>query len=193
MPWLSLALLLAMMLVVCVEDCDAKSKKTKKKKAGSTPKSPEKDDEEETKSKPKKPWNKMTKADWDRLEQEAEGPGEPFKMPEPPNVAFDPQNPQAFMEASKKGKPAMMFATLNKIKDEKTGKMRERDKPETEEVLACPLVLALPFVDATVSLRLWGWLSLGPGDLKIDLLRAGGIQAQVANAKRSLRRDPVCD
>merc|ERR1712216_1020842 len=27
-----------------------------------------------------------------------------------------------------------MFATLNKIKDEKTGKMRERDKPETEEV-----------------------------------------------------------
>jgi len=134
LPWLSLALLLAMMLVVCVEDCDAKSKKTKKKKAGSTPKSPEKDDEEETKSKPKKPWNKMTKADWDRLEQEAEGPGEPFKMPEPPNVAFDPQNPQAFMEASKKGKPAMMFATLNKIKDEKTGKMRERDKPETEEV-----------------------------------------------------------
>ena len=114
-------------------------------------------------------------------------------MPEPPNVAFDPQNPQAFMEASKKGKPAMMFATLNKIKDEKTGKMRERDKPETEEVLACPLVLVLPFVDATVSLRLWGWLSLGPGDLKIDLLRAGGIQAQVADAKRSLRRDPVCD
>ena len=193
MPWLSLALLLAMMLVVCVEDCDAKSKKTKKKKAGSTPKSPEKDDEEETKSKPKKPWNKMTKADWDRLEQEAEGPGEPFKMPEPPNVAFDPQNPQAFMEASKKGKPAMMFATLNKIKDEKTGKMRERDKPETEEVLACPLALALPFVGAPVSLGGGDGCLVGSGELKSGLWRTGGIQAQVADAKRSLRRDPVCD
>lgn len=26
-----------------------------------------------------------------------QGPGEPFKMPEPPNVEFDPKNPQAFM------------------------------------------------------------------------------------------------
>jgi len=38
------------------------------------------------------------------------------------------------VQASKKGKPAMMFATLNQIKDPKDGKMRDRDKPETEEV-----------------------------------------------------------
>ena len=31
-------------------------------------------------------------------------------------------------QATKKGKPAMMFATLTKIKDEKTGKLRERTK-----------------------------------------------------------------
>ena len=37
-------------------------------------------------------------------------------------------------QASKKGKPAMMFATLDKVKDEKTGQMRERTKEETEEI-----------------------------------------------------------
>ena len=31
-------------------------------------------------------------------------------------------------QASKKGKPGMMFATLTKVKDDKTGKMRERTK-----------------------------------------------------------------
>jgi hypothetical protein len=38
------------------------------------------------------------------------------------------------LQASKKGKPAMMFASLDKIKDKKTGKMRERTKEETEEI-----------------------------------------------------------
>ena len=38
------------------------------------------------------------------------------------------------LQASKKGKPAMMFATLDKIKDKETGEMRERTKEETEEV-----------------------------------------------------------
>lgn len=95
--------------------------------------SDEKKAKDENKTKEKKPWKKMTKADWDRLENEAEE-HEPWKPPEPPKVAFDPQNPMAYMQATKKGKPGMMFATLTKIKDEKTGKMRGRTKEETEEV-----------------------------------------------------------
>lgn len=38
------------------------------------------------------------------------------------------------VQASKKGKPAMMFSTLDKIKDKGTGEKRERTKEETEEV-----------------------------------------------------------
>ena len=40
---------------------------------------------------------------------------------EPPNVEFDPANPMEYVQATKKGKPAMMFATLDLIKDAKTG------------------------------------------------------------------------
>jgi len=36
-------------------------------------------------------------------------------------VDFDPKNPQEYIQAQKKGKPAMMFAGLDKIKDPKTG------------------------------------------------------------------------
>jgi len=146
--WLVLVLGLVLVLTVCVDDCDAaKKKKTKKKtKKVETPVKSG-DDEDDDDSSEKKPedkrkikadgktnWNKMTKADWDRLEQEAEGPGEPWKPPEAPNVDFDPQNPMEYVQASKKGKPAMMFATLDKMKDPKDGKMRDRDKPETEEI-----------------------------------------------------------
>ena len=38
------------------------------------------------------------------------------------------------IQAQKKGKPAMMFASLDLIKDAKTGEMRGRTKEETEEV-----------------------------------------------------------
>mmetsp|Transcript_44894 Transcript_44894/g.105335 ORF Transcript_44894/g.105335 Transcript_44894/m.105335 type:complete len:211 (+) Transcript_44894:81-713(+) len=111
----------------------------KKKKKGAAKKKAEKlkdddDDEEAEEKKPRKPWNKMTKEDWDRLEREAEGPGEPYKPPEPSNEPFDPENPMAYIKGTKKGKPAMMFANLNKIKDPSTGKYRIRTKEETEEV-----------------------------------------------------------
>jgi len=143
--WLGLVLGLVLLLTVCVEDCDAaKKKKTKKKaKKAETPAksddddddaSEKSDDKRKIKSDGKTDWKKMTKADWDRLEQEAEGPGEPWKPPEAPNIDFDPKNPMEYVQASKKGKPAMMFATLNQIKDPKDGKMRDRDKPETEEI-----------------------------------------------------------
>jgi hypothetical protein len=43
----------------------------------------------------------MTKADWDKLEREADAEGEePFKMPEAPNVQLDPKNPAAFLKVS---------------------------------------------------------------------------------------------
>ncbi|KAJ1468343.1 hypothetical protein T484DRAFT_1855628 [Baffinella frigidus] len=132
-------LVLLFSAAVLVEDCEAakKKKKSKAKKPEPEPEA-EGDDEGEapvdaTTGK-KKAMKDFTKADWDRLEREAEGPGEPFKMPEPPNVEFDPKNPQAFMAAQKKGKPAMMFASLNLIKDATTGEMRSRNKEETEEV-----------------------------------------------------------
>ena len=43
---------------------------------------------------------------------------------EPPKMEFDPKNPMEYIQAQKKGKPAMMFAGLNKIKDPKTGAPR---------------------------------------------------------------------
>mmetsp|Transcript_23756 Transcript_23756/g.59619 ORF Transcript_23756/g.59619 Transcript_23756/m.59619 type:complete len:258 (-) Transcript_23756:114-887(-) len=94
------------------------------------------DGEKKEEEKPKKKkWKEMTKKDWDRIETEADNEGqEPWKPPEGPGMEFDPSNPLAYIKASKKGKPAMMFATLNEIKDEKTGKMRNRTKAETEEV-----------------------------------------------------------
>jgi len=135
------AVLLALLIAVAVlpECVDAKKKKkSAAKKAreaeAEAKKKSEDDEEEEEEKKPKKPWNKMTKADWDRLEREAEGPGEPYKPPEPPNIPFDPKNPMEYVKASKKGKPAMMFASLDKIKDKKSGEMRDRTKEETEEV-----------------------------------------------------------
>jgi len=36
------------------------------------------------------------------------------------------------VQASKKDKSAMMFATLNQIKDPRDGKMRDRDKPDLQ-------------------------------------------------------------
>mmetsp|Transcript_45542 Transcript_45542/g.143038 ORF Transcript_45542/g.143038 Transcript_45542/m.143038 type:complete len:202 (+) Transcript_45542:23-628(+) len=124
--WISTTLLL--LVIACsLLPCEAKkkAKKVKKEKA---------EEKKEEEKKERKPWNKMTKEDWERLEREAEGPGEPWKPPEPPKVQFDPKNPMEYMQASKKGKPAMMFATLDKIKDPKTGEWRERDKAETEEL-----------------------------------------------------------
>jgi len=136
--WLGVALGLLLLLTVCVDECDAAKKKRKTKKKAANPEasksSDSSDDDDEESKKPRKPWNKMTKADWDRLEQEAEGPGEPWKPPPAPNVEFDPTNPMKYIQASKKGKPAMMFASLDKITDSKTGEKRDRTKEETEEI-----------------------------------------------------------
>ena len=126
-------LLLGLLVVAAflVDDCEAAKKK--KKRAKKTAPEPE-DDDEDGQPKPKKAWEDMTKADWDRLEREADEPSEPYKLPEPPSIPFDPKNPHEFMAAQKKGKPAMMFASLHQFKDPETGKMRERTKEETEEV-----------------------------------------------------------
>ena len=69
-----------------------KSKKVKEK-AGEG-----KDGEEKPQ---KKKWSEMTKADWDKLEREADQEGEePFEMPKAPDVKFDPSNPAAYMKVS---------------------------------------------------------------------------------------------
>lgn len=73
--------------------CFQKSKKAKSAE-------PKKDEDGEDQPKVKKAWKDMTKADWDKLEREAESEGEePFKMPEPPKVEFDPSNPSAYLKA----------------------------------------------------------------------------------------------
>mmetsp|Transcript_22463 Transcript_22463/g.52127 ORF Transcript_22463/g.52127 Transcript_22463/m.52127 type:complete len:225 (+) Transcript_22463:40-714(+) len=140
-------MLIALVVLSMVGDCEAAKKKKKKVKkpeptptegesGGEAEKSEGEDGEKKEEEKPKKKaWKEMTKKDWERLEQEADNEGqEPWKPPEPPAIEFDPSNPLAYIKASKKGKPAMMFATLTEIKDEKSGEMRNRTKEETEEV-----------------------------------------------------------
>eukprot|EP00802_Teleaulax_amphioxeia_P010379 Tamp_10406.p1 GENE.Tamp_10406~~Tamp_10406.p1 ORF type:complete len:210 (+),score=34.39 Tamp_10406:256-885(+) len=80
--WLGLALGLVLLLAVYVDDCEAAKKKKKKKPKPVEEAKPDDDDGDTKSAKKGKPdWKKMTKADWDRLEQEAEGPGEPWKPP----------------------------------------------------------------------------------------------------------------
>jgi len=70
-----------------------KASKKAKEKAGEG-----KDGEEKPQ---KKKWSEMTKADWDKLEREADDEGEePFEMPKTPDVPFDPSNPAAYMKVS---------------------------------------------------------------------------------------------
>ena len=51
---------------------------------------------------------------------------------------FDPKNPQEYIQAQKKGKPAMMFAGLDKIKDPETGALLAQPRCHCAHTTARP-------------------------------------------------------
>mmetsp|Transcript_30175 Transcript_30175/g.70997 ORF Transcript_30175/g.70997 Transcript_30175/m.70997 type:complete len:194 (+) Transcript_30175:14-595(+) len=120
---------LALALVILCEDVAAKKKSKKKQRT--------KDSGHEKVVEPTpghkrvrspREWNTMSSKEWWDIEEEAEDPDTKWKPPHPEEAPtgadFDPNNPDPFLRATQRGKPAMLFAKVRP----------DRHKRELEEL-----------------------------------------------------------